>query len=361
MQTAQRMQKLLDRVVRNIQITTDIVDSTGEIVASCNKKRIGREEPVVKGNGINDGRGIFIHNGRTYMRFTVDRTDSYYIAMDGTNKTTRNYCMLISSLIELYLKSTTKKMNKEEIIRRILMDDVPILELQELVQDYKLEPDKARCIVIIRTDDMGADQAYKIMIKVFPKTQEDILLLFDSRTIVLVKLVSDDTEEDELFQLAEAIEETIINETAVKVCIGIGRCKPNIYRIRESYMEAMQAIEVGMMYDGDSRVYHYDALLLERFLHEIPREISRKYYQTIFDEETKKVLNDEMLTTIEKFFENSLNLSETARQLYIHRNTLVYRLDKVQKALGLDLRNFHDAVTFKIMMMLEKQKRECFF
>ena len=361
MQTGQRIQKLLDKIVRSIQVDADIVDSSGMIVASSSRKKIGEEEPAVKGYDIKAGKGVFAHNGRTYMRLKLNRTAGYYIAMDGTGKTVRNYCFLISSLFELYLKSTVKKMNKEEIIRRILFDEMPVLDLQELVQDYKLEPDAERCIFVIRTDDMGANQEYRILIKVFPKRQGDILLLLDNRTIILVKLVMDDTDEDEFYQLAGAIEETIMNETTVRVCIGIGKCKPNIYRIRESYMEAMQAIEVGMMYDGDNRIYHYDALLLERFLHEVPREISGEYYQIIFNDETKKILNDEMLTTIEKFFENSLNLSETARQLYIHRNTLVYRLDKVQKTLGLDLRNFHDAVTFKIMMMLEKQKRECFF
>ena len=301
MLTEQRFQKLLEKAVRSIQVTTDIVDSAGVIIASSNRKRIGKEESVVRDYGTESSKAVFSQDNRTYMRLTYDKTTNYYIAIDGTGKVARNYCHLISSLVELYVKSTVKKMTKEELVRRILLDEVPDLEFRELVQDYKLQPDKARCIFIIRTDDMGADQVYKIMINIFPKNQGDILLLFDTRTIVLVKLVLEDSDEDEFIQLAEAVEETVINETAVKICIGIGRCKPNIYRIRESYMEAMEAIEVGMMYDGDSRVYHYDTLLLERLLHEIPRELSRKYYQTIFDDETKKILNDEMLTTIEKF------------------------------------------------------------
>lgn len=351
---------MLDKVVRNIQVTTDIVDLTGVIVASSDRKRIGQAEPVVRDYDTINGKLTFVHNGRTYMRLVVDKTIAYFIVMDGVSKVTRNYCMLTASLMELYLKSSIQKLNREEIVRRIILDQVSDLELQELVREYKLEPDVGRCVFIIRTAGMEADQVYRILLKVFPKNQGDILILFDSRTVILVKLVLEEMEEYELDQMAAAIEETIINETTIKVHIGIGRCKSNIFQLRESYLEAMQAMEVGMMYEIDGRIYRYDNLFLERFLHEIPLQISQKYCQMIFNNEVKKVLNDEMITTINRFFENNLNLSETARQLYIHRNTLVYRLDKIQKVLGLDLRNFHDAVTFKIMMMLDKQKRECF-
>ncbi|NMA96443.1 MAG: hypothetical protein GX974_10420 [Clostridiales bacterium] len=139
----------------------------------------------------------------------------------------------------------------------------------------------------------------------------------------------------------------------------MGRSKENIFGIKESLDEAQKAIDVGRIYNPNNRIYTYNGLLLERFLHEIPANIYEKFYDDTFYEELDKVFNDEILLTIEKFFENSLNLSETARQLYIHRNTLVYRLDKIEKVMGLDLRNFHDAVTFKIMMMMDRHVQEC--
>ncbi len=360
MLTEQRMQKILDRVVKNIETTTDIVDTAGTIVASSDRERIGQAEPAVRDYDAINGSLTFVHNGRTYLKFSIDNTIAYFIVMDGVSKTIRNYCMLIASIIELYLKSSIQKLNREEVVRRIMLDQMSDLELQELAREYKLEPDVARCVFVIRTVSMEAEQVYKLLLKVFPKSQGDILVLFDGRTVILVKRMLDDMDEDELEQMAAAMEETILNETTVKIYIGIGRIKPSIFQLRESYLEAMQAIEVGLMYNVTGRIYRYDVLLLERFLHEIPLQISQKYCEAIFNEEAKKVLNEEMITTINRFFENNLNLSETARQLYIHRNTLVYRLDKIQKTLGLDLRNFHDAVTFKIMMMLEKQKRECY-
>lgn len=356
MLTEQRIQKVLDKVVHNIQVTTDIVDTAGVIVASSDRERVGRAEPIVKDYDAINGKPTFVYNGRTYMRFTIDKAVAYFIAMDGVGNVVRNYCVLIASIIELYLKSNMQKLNREEVVRRVILAQVSDLELQELVREYKLEPNVPRCVLVIRTSSMEAENVYRLLLKVFPKSQGDILILFDSRTVILVKRVQDDIGEDELGQMAAAMEETILNEITVKICIGIGQIKPNIFQLRESYLEAIQAIEVGLIYGVPGRIYRYDSLLLERFLHEIPIQISQKYCKTIFNEEARKVLNEEMITTVNRFFENNLNLSETARQLYIHRNTLVYRLDKIQKTLGLDLRNFHDAVTFKIMMMLNNQR-----
>jgi len=128
--------------------------------------------------------------------------------------------------------------------------------------------------------------------------------------------------------------------------------------LRESYMEARRAIEVGRIFKAEESIYVYSRLILERFLMELPQDISAYYHSLLFNRKNQRLFNEEMLYTIDMFFKKDLNLSDTARQLYIHRNTLVYRLDKVQKQIGLDLRSFEDAVTFKILMELKKVSGE---
>jgi len=134
----------------------------------------------------------------------------------------------------------------------------------------------------------------------------------------------------------------------------VGEPVMKLSELGQSYREARKAIDVGRVYRADSYVFVYRNLLLERFLSDVPADMAARYNAALFNRKSMRLLNDEMIVTIEKFFENNLNLSETARQLYIHRNTLVYRLDKVQRVLGLDLRLFEDAVTFKLMMLLGK-------
>lgn len=359
MPVERRMQRVLDKLVKNIQLDMDVLNYEGYIVASSLRDRIGTREDFLRSNATVEERDKFIYGGRTYMKLDPNTNHTYYLSIEGTDKVIRNYCYLAVSLMGLYLKSTDKPMDREEIIAAAMVDRIPDLDFQEAIQEYNIEIFLPRCVIVVRTLGMEAPEIYRIMENVFPGDRSDFLVLMDSRTIGLVKALEEDSDEDELIQLGEAIEDTILNETMVKSFIGIGKVRNSIYEIKKSYDEALMAIDIGSIYEPNTSVHTYERLLLERFLYEVPMELSRKYYKHIFQGEFEKLLTDEMITTIEKFFENSLNLSETSRQLYIHRNTLVYRLDKVQKALGLDLRNFHDAVTFKIMMMLERQNREC--
>ncbi len=359
MLTEKRMQKVLDKLIKSIQVETDILDIHGMIVASSEKARLGQSEPNVRDFLKEAEKSIFIDAGKTYMRFHVDKSLIFFLSMEGTNRVTRNYCLLTVSLIEVYLKSMLQKIDKEEIMRRILLNQLGEMEFQEMVRDYKLELGLTRCVFLVKTTGMDADSVYQILVKAFPRNQGDTLVLVDGMTVALIKAITDEMEDDELYQLAAAMEETILNEISIKAYIGIGTLKDNIFQLKESYSEAVRAIEVGKVYNSNHRIYLYDVLLLERFLFEVPLELCEVFSKNVFAKEFKKVLNEEMLATIEKFFENSLNLSETARQLFIHRNTLVYRLDKIQKVMRLDLRNFHDAVTFKIMtMLMERGKRE---
>ena len=146
-------------------------------------------------------------------------------------------------------------------------------------------------------------------------------------------------------------------ETGHPVYIGVSEPRAELDQINEAFDEARQAINIGRVYHATGNVFFFNRLLLERFLSDLPADASGRYSSMIFNRQTAKLFNDEMLHTIEMFFAKDLNLSDTARQLYIHRNTLVYRLDKVQRAIGLDLRSFDDAVTFKMMMLLGKNSQ----
>ena len=358
MVTEKRMQRILDRVIKGIRIETDILNSMGVIVASSDILRIGSSHSILgAGDTAGENQG-FTYDGRTYLRFCTSNNRTYYLSMRGTQENIRNYCFMIVSLIELYLKTKNLENSREEFLRDIIQGQTIDLDFQAAMKKYNIHCESPRCVLVIRTEAMDAIETRKIMANIFPDSMEDFFVLIDSKTIALVKTIQEEMEEEELIQLGEAIEDTLLSESPVKAHIGIGSVKDNIYEIADSYTEALQAIDIGLVYDPEEKVYLFNSLLLERFLSEIPLNISGKYCRLIFKEEYNKILTPEMIATIENFFKNNLNLSETSRQLYIHRNTLVYRLDKIQNSLGLDLRDFHHAVSFKIMMMLKRQNRE---
>ena len=236
----------------------------------------------------------------------------------------------------------------------MLLGELTGSELAGLGHEHQLPASLERCVMVFHIVQTDQKKAYDLLGDITPLQEKDVLIDMDRHTAVLIKDVSDIESTDEIVQFAQALQETLMGETAHEMTIGVGRSRHTLEELRESYLEARRAIEVGRIFQPESSVYMFNRLILERFLMELPQDISAYYHSLLFNRKTARVFNEEMLYTIDMFFKKDLNLSDTARQLYIHRNTLVYRLDKVQRQTGLDLRSFEDAVTFKILMELKK-------
>ena len=248
--------------------------------------------------------------------------------------------------------------NSYDVYRRTLRGELSGSELEALSHEYQLPSDLKRCVLVFHIVQTDNERAYDLLKDITPLQERDVLVDMDRHSVVLLKDMSEEDDLEELTQFAQALQETLMGETAHQMTIGIGRSRHTIDELRESYMEARRAIEVGRIFKPEESIYVYSRLILERFLTELPQDISAYYHSLLFNRRNQRLFNEEMLYTIDMFFKKDLNLSDTARQLYIHRNTLVYRLDKVQKQIGLDLRKFEDAVTFKILMELKKVSGE---
>ena len=240
------------------------------------------------------------------------------------------------------------------VYRRALRGELAASELEALVHEHQLPLELRRSVLIFHIMQTEDVRAFDLLQDIIPMQERDELIDMDKHSVVLVKAMSDEESTEELFQYAQALQETLMEETAHQMTVGIGGARHMFGELRESYAEARRAIEVGRNFKPDESIYVYSRLILERFLMELPSDISAYYHGLLFNRKNQRLFNEEMLYTIDMFFRKDLNLSDTARQLYIHRNTLVYRLDKVQKQTGLDLRSFTDAVTFKILMELKR-------
>ena len=250
--------------------------------------------------------------------------------------------------------SDTHSETSYDVYRRALRGELAGSELEALSHEHQLPADMKRCVLVFHIVQTDNERAYDLLKDITPLEEKDVLVDMDRHSVVLIKDMSADDDLDELTQFAQALQETLMGETAHQMTIGIGRSRHTMDELRESYMEARKAIEVGRIFKAEESIYVYSRLILERFLMELPQDISAYYHSLLFNRKNQRLFNEEMLYTIDMFFKKDLNLSDTARQLYIHRNTLVYRLDKVQKQIGLDLRSFEDAVNFKILMELKK-------
>ena len=188
----------------------------------------------------------------------------------------------------------------------------------------------------------------------FPDKQQDFVLSINETDIAVVKQLAPGTEKADLLQMAQSIEQTLRSELFVKTVIGISTVAGHLRELADAYKEAQVAIEVGKVFENEKPVIHYDNLGIGRIIYQLPTTLCEMFLSEAFKKNPIEALDEDTLDTINRFFENNLNVSETARKLYVHRNTLVYRLEKVKKITGLDLREFEDAILFKVAVMVKQ-------
>ena len=208
--------------------------------------------------------------------------------------------------------------------------------------------------VIRKTDDKVESVTVEAVQSIFPDRQTSFVLSMGETDIVLIHQLSDTAGAPELEKIALQLEEGLrVNGESVAV-IGIGTIAAHLRDLAKSYKEAQMAIEVGKVFDTEKVVINYENLGIGRLIYQLPTTLCEMFLQEVFKKNPIDALDRETLFTINKFFENNLVLSETARKLFVHRNTLVYRLEKIKKLTGLDLRQFDDAITFKVALMVKK-------
>ncbi len=292
-----------------------------------------------------------------YGGFTLIGTDDespLFLCLSGDSADVQSCAVICAELINTLTRVDMGQASVEQSMRLVLRGEVESTELDAIATEHSLNPEQERCVMYFHFAELNAESALNILKNAVADDSDDIVTEVGRHAIALIKTIDDRFEFSDMEQLATALENTFVSESGHGALIGIGDTRQKLSQLSESFDEARSAINIGRTYHPKQQIFIYRKMLLERFLSGVPDDMSTSFHQMMFNRKTARLFNDEMIHTIEKFFENSLNLSETARQLYIHRNTLVYRLDKVQRIIGLDLRAFDDAVTFKLMMLLGK-------
>ena len=289
-----------------------------------------------------------VRDGWTWIRTMTNAI--HYICVEGEDAAASDCARLAAALAESMMREPSAT-TRDDVLRGALREDMPEPELVTLATEYGIPSDEERCAMLFH----GTASVIREVIAV---GEGDALVEMDRHALVLIKSMRNIEGYDDLIQLAAAIEQTVMAETGEHPLVSIGECASTLFGLGASYRAAWRALEIGRVYRPNEDVYSYHNLVMERFLSELPPDIGRRYHSLLFNRKTQRLFSEEMLQTIDMFFRKDLNLSDTARQLYIHRNTLVYRLDKIQRQTGLDLRKFDDAITFKTLFLLGKQVPE---
>lgn len=256
--------------------------------------------------------------------------------------------------IQNLLVAYKERFDKDNFIKNLLLDNLLLVDIYNRAKKLHIETNIKRVVFIIETQHEKDVNALETVRNLFAAKTKDFVTAVDEKNIILVKEVRDGETYEELEKTANTILDMLNTEAMTQVHVAFGTIVGEIKEVSRSYKEAKMAMDVGKIFYSNKNVVAYSKLGIGRLIYQLPLPLCRMFIKEIFDGKSPDEFDEETLTTINKFFENSLNVSETSRQLYIHRNTLVYRLDKLQKSTGLDLRVFEDAITFKIALMVVK-------
>ena len=278
----------------------------------------------------------------------------YAVFCTGDDEQAKALCTLAYIALNDAKTFYEEKHDRGTFVKNIIMDNILPGDIYIRAKELHFATDTPRAVFLVRQVGHADVATVDVLSGMFPDKMQDFVLSINETDVAVIKQLGANIAEDELEKLARSMEETLKNELFVKTVIGIGTIAEHLRSLADSYKEAQTAIDVGKVFDTEKSIINYENLGIGRLIYQLPTTLCEIFLSEVFKKNTIDTLDQETLFTINKFFENNLNVSETSRKLFVHRNTLVYRLEKIKKLTGLDLRQFDHAIVFKVALMVRK-------
>lgn len=291
-------------------------------------------------------------NGFQFFKIYDETQLEYVVVIQGDSEEVYTIGKILVFQIQSLLVAYKERYDKDNFIKNLLLDNLLMVDIFNRAKKLHIEMNARRVAFIIETNKEKDSGALETVRSMFASHTKDFITAVDEKNIILVKEISQKEKLEDLEKTAEVIVDMLNTEAMSRVHVAFGTIVKDLKEVSRSYKEAKMALDVGKIFYAEKNVVAYNTLGIGRLIYQLPVNLCRIFIDEIFGDNVPYDLDDETLTTINKFFENNLNVSETSRQLFVHRNTLVYRIEKLQKSMGLDLRNFDDALTFKIALMV---------
>ena len=352
--------RIFQNVVLQFKDTTDrtvgVIDAEGTVIACSELTGIGKKwakyvEAIDSAKG-----GCIALEGKTFKALPGwGGHFDYAVFATGDDSVGRTVCAMACVVLNSAKTYYEEKHDKGSFIKNIISDNILISDIYMRAKELHVAAEVPRGVFVIRPVE-GRSEAISLEVvqNLFPDRQNDFVISVGETDVALIHQMPESTTNKDLEKVATTIEEALREDGESHVFVGIGTLALHLRDLAKSYKEAQIAIEVGKVFDTERYVINYENLGIGRLIYQLPTTLCEMFLQEVFKKNPIDALDQETLFTIYKFFENNLNVSETARKLFVHRNTLVYRLEKIKKLTGLDLREFDDAITFKVALMVKK-------
>ena len=335
--------------------TFGVIDTEGAVVSCTDMSLLGERwaDAALKVGNASDSVVTF---GQKCFKAIVGNSNffEYAVFCNGDDEIAKAFCNLAYIALNDAKTFYEEKHDRGTFVKNIIMDNILPGDIYIRAKELHFATDAPRAVFLIRQVGHSDVATVDVLSGMFPDKLQDFVLSINEMDIAVVKQIGVNTSAEELERLAVSIEETLKNELRIKTVIGIGTIAEHLRELADSYKEAQTAIEVGKVFDTEKSIMHYENLGIGRLIYQLPTTLCEIFLSEVFKKNSIDSLDQETLFTINKFFENNLNVSETSRKLFVHRNTLVYRLEKIKKLTGLDLRQFDHAIVFKVALMVRK-------
>ena len=302
---------------------------------------------------LNEGN-VFIRDGYTYKPFGSEQKMEYAAFAEGIDETAQRYASILAVAMSGIKQYYDEEYDRGNFIKNIILDNILPGGVYIKARELHFNTDVPRVVFLVRILSESEVSAFDVIRNLFPDRQKDFVFNVSESDIVLVKEIKSGIEPKDLEKLARSIADTLSGEFYTRVVVGIGTAVAGVKDLARSFKEAQVSLEVGKVFDTEKTIVRYDNLGVARLIYQLPTTLCEMFLKEVFIRGSIESLDKETLFTIQKFFENNLNVSETSRKLFVHRNTLVYRLEKIKKLTGLDLREFDHAIIFKVALMVKK-------
>ncbi len=348
----QILQSTIDGLKGITRIDICVMDTEGKVLATTIENTEQYEGAVLAFVASPaDSQAI---SGYQFFKVFDEHQLEYVILAKGDSEDVFMIGKIASFQIQNLLVAYKERYDKDNFIKNLLLDNLLLVDIYNRAKKLHIDTEARRVVYIIETKNEKDANALETVRSLFSGKTKDFITAVDEKNIILVKEVKQNETYEDLTKTAKVILDMLNTEAMTKVHVAFGTIVNEIKDVSRSYKEAKMALDVGKIFYSGRNVVAYNNLGIGRLIYQLPMPLCKMFIKEIFEGKSPDDFDEETLTTINKFFENSLNVSETSRQLYIHRNTLVYRLDKLQKSTNLDLRVFEDAITFKIALMVVK-------
>ena len=348
--SSQVLQNAIDELRSITRIDLCVFDPEGRtVVSTFNGDDISTDMVRLFNDSAADSQVI---QGYHFFKIFDDQVVEYILVARGSSEDTYMIGKVAVSEIQNLIVAYKERFDKNNFIQNLLLDNLLLVDIYNRAKKLHIEVEARRVVYMIETKQEKDLNARELLKTLFATRTRDFITAVDERSIILIHELREDEDYEEVEQVANMMKDMLNSEAMATVRISYGTIVNEIKQVSKSYKEAKMALDVGKIFYSEKRIIAYNTLGIGRLIYQLPISLCEMFMHEVFGDNVPDSLDEETLTTINKFFENNLNVSETSRQLYVHRNTLVYRLEKLQKSTGLDIRKFDDALTFKIALMV---------